>query len=390
MKLKFGYVTVTPVGDDVYQFGCPDSQTPGRYIRQRIRATSQGQVKSIAEKLNRLFLQGVGIVKRGDDQGAGVSISEALLLCIQNSGAGNKTKHDYRNSANIFLRWLKESRTDRHTSMLWGKLLPMHIESYARDLKAKGLSFERIRNLLYIVRATSRFMADNWPDQYRDITRKLSIKRESKRTQAIALEWEDVAAIVNHPQCFGRLHALVLCCALCGMRQMEALHLRPADIIIERGVVLIRATPNHRPKTLHSERDIPVPEPLRTALRAAMKDVPHEDYIFKSGRRAMQGWRKGQPWNEAGLSHALRRAFKAVAAASGRSILATFPPRKLRATFSTLARRAEVPDIEKKRYMGHAPDSVMEAHYESITVEDLRTQVVKKFMFRLQKYCKRK
>lgn len=65
----------------------------------------------------------------------------------------------------------------------------------------------------------------------------------------------------------GRLQALVYVYAYAGLRKMEALHLQPGDVDLDRRLLKIEPKDGWRPKTLESACTLPMASPLRDVLR---------------------------------------------------------------------------------------------------------------------------
>jgi len=70
---------------------------------------------------------------------------------------------------------------------------------------------------------------------------------------------------------------------------------------------------------------------------------------------------------------------------SGLNIPAGFIPRKLRASFVTMATRANVRENYLQRYVGHAPESILTKHYTSTTLDDLKREVLQPVIAYLSK-----
>ena len=147
----------------------------------------------------------------------------------------------------------------------------------------------------------------------------------------------------------------------CGLRLYEAVYVREQDL--EPGMVRIAESSAHRPKNRSSYRRIPVCAAVEGALRewvGGLKVRSTEGFIFTpsrgSRRQFLQPDQASHRWTEA-----LRQA-----KADGLSIPPGFTGRKLRATFVTLLRE-EGADIDTlQRYIGHAPTSILSAHYDRL------------------------
>lgn len=95
-----------------------------------------------------------------------------------------------------------------------------------------------------------------------------------------------------------------------------------------------------------------------------MKVRHSEGYLFLSSL--------GKPWADKGYYHRIKRAMRACVRDNGPDSLRGFPPRKLRATFSTLAYLLGAEDRLLKRCLGHSSQDILGAHYLRIDIEDLR------------------
>ena len=106
-------------------------------------------------------------------------------------------------------------------------------------------------------------------------------------------------------------------------------------------------------------------------------DVDELAYDITKARAAI-GIELGKPWKIEGLKNAWCLAMRAARADSNLPELVDFLPRRLRASFVTLARRAKADVRILQRYVGHAPKDVLGEHYEVMTVDDMRREVVDK------------
>ncbi|MCE5228850.1 site-specific integrase [bacterium] len=177
------------------------------------------------------------------------------------------------------------------------------------------------------------------------------------------------------------IHCWAILQALSGVRLYEAAYLREQDINPQAGTITITETPVHKPKTRYSYREIPISAAAMEALTAWIKNmkVRHPGgylffpYLRKSGRKHLK-----TPEAQAGvftvyaLTHFWGEAHRA-AKAGGIKLPSKFIPRKLRATFVTHLRKAGADFSLLESYIGHAPKTILAAHYDHIDMDRLRT-----------------
>ena len=160
----------------------------------------------------------------------------------------------------------------------------------------------------------------------------------------VARDWKDPASLP------------VLCLGLfASLRAGEMMGLQWSDVDLVRGVLHVRRSVTYRgevkaPKTESGERTVPLTSTLSEALRTWRSSAPvGVPWVFHAD---------GQPvshkWLKVRILPVLRRS----------ALSESDPLHALRRTFCTQARLREIPEIQVKRWLGHAPSNdVTDLHY---------------------------
>ncbi|HUT24723.1 MAG TPA: tyrosine-type recombinase/integrase [Sumerlaeia bacterium] len=368
MKAKHeGFVKLTDLGDGKWRAAWWDSETR-RYMRRVVPATSLREAREVARTYNSEILEKRGYIPsiRGR---AGHSVKTALGEAIGASRGRNGTKAHYALLANQFLDWL-EARFPGVTQ--WRDVKPLHLQEYIRWSEEKGAAFDTIRLRLVPVKMAARYMADNFPESCRDISRRVRLPKRAKREPSAVPDGDEVGIFLSYlaarrPDIF----PIALLQALAGLRVLEALSIREQDVDFEAGTVTIAETPIHIPKTPESCPTIPVYAPILEALRTATgarKVIHDRGFLFLT--------RYGRPWTRNGYGDAVRRMFRQCGRDKGIESLRSLRPRELRAAFATLARTLGADSRVVQAYLGQAPSDILGRSYERMTLERLRGEVV--------------
>jgi len=351
------------------------SSSERRYVRRVLPATSFKDAEEIVKEINKALVSGRGFTPSMKSRG-GISIVEAITETIRNSRAANQGRKEYKSAGDCFLRWL----TDNFPGLeFWGDLRPSHVNQYVTFCESQGLAYDSVRKRLFILKAASRFMSDEY-EQYRDIARKARIKKPEKTfEEPEKITLDDVQTLIAHAGAMDIDKAAMLSLmAFCGLREWEAAFLRECDIDLNHLTIKIDETAHHKPKSRDSRRLIPIPKQLADSLaRVISKNKVRggDCYIFQSGRPAILIENKGQGWSMPGVSATLRHAVGLAYRDTRRENLKDLIPRRLRSFFVTLITEAGASDVYVRRYIGHAPLNVMERHYLKIDTETLRREI---------------
>jgi len=360
-----------------WMFYLRDSE--GRQLRRDLPATTKAQALEMAEKLNADHLTGKGYLP--DVDCGGHSVGEAIVEAIngKTGTANDATRKNYADRAEPFLQWLADRKLKARR---WGDISTKIVRDYLNDILAEknergeSLCFDTIRMRLFVVKMTSRYMAESYPDRYVDVARPVSLKgvRRAARTREVerALDAPTLQTFLGflrqrRPDLWG-----IACLeSLAGLRMLEAAHVREQDVDFRAATVRVTDTPAHKVKTPQSNRTIPVCgrvlEALRTAIQAIR--VRHPDgYVFLT--------RRGEPWGPDGIMHAMKKALRQCWQTSGVEVLRDFQPHHLRATFATLVRRQRADSRVLQSYLGQVPTDVLGKHYEAISVDQMRSEIV--------------
>jgi len=352
----------------------------GRQLRRDLPATTKAQAVKIAEKINNDHLSGVGYLP-GVDSG-GHTVAEALIEAInaKQPSANDTTRKDYARRAQPFAEWLSVAKPKVKR---WGDVSTKVIRDYLADLLscANGqtgqvLSHDGVRMRLFVVKMTSRYMAETYPDRYGEVAKPVGLKRARRfareKEDGRALDGESLRAFLA----FARerrpdLYGIALLQSMAGLRMMEAASLRDADVAFASSTIRVTDTPHHSVKTDYSDRGLPVCGAVLEMLRGAIANakVRHaEGYIFLT--------RHQEPWGRYGLPHAMKQLFQECWQKRGIEAFRDFQPHWLRATFATLVRRQRADARVLAVYLGQCPRDVLGAHYERVGLDQMQSEIV--------------
>ena len=364
-QFKCGIVSViedrTPTrGNAIWRCRYTDPAT-GMEVKRRLAGLDLDDVEAICKKWTVDAYQGKGYLA-GRPQAP--TLEDGLLEAIRLSRGNLRTKDRAKRESKAFLAYMGQRYPGART---WGDVRPGMIESYIRELEAKGLAFDTLRLRLVPVKSAWRRMHADYPDLVK-VPASIATAKRSLR-EIVCLEGAEVVALldwlrVNRPA----LWPMAALQALCGLRMLEAAALRVQDVDMSARTVTIADTGVHRPKTLSSHRTIPVCAEVLMALRETMTG---QKVRLVSGELFTD--KNGSAWKADALTHRWTFSLRRAAADLGNPRLATIPARKLRASFATMAGVFGVADRLLKAYMGHSAGDMLGAHYRRISPDELRT-----------------
>ena len=368
-KTKVGSVTLLSMESGRYECRWYDAQSRNT-ARRTFKAAVYKEALAIARNFDQHRLEGLGLLpssRRGIDP-ENFPIGVVFEKSIRNTRASQRTRLQYANDANLFLEWLSSHYP---VVKLWGDLKPHMIQEYVLYCEDEKLAFDTRRKRFFVLRKASLYMSEN--HDCKDITKKIRLIQDDKPQSPVAFTVEEVKTILEYAR--NKYVALypILQLMACGLRIWEAAYLLERDIDINAGTIRIDESPYHKPKTRSGFRTLPIPSAVIDSLRTLLgsrKIQGADTLIFPSPRSPVRAW------SITGISHALRKCFNKAARDTGISAFQEVEPRKMRASCATALTLAGCPEIFIKRYLGHAPDSILAKHYQAITVDDLRREVI--------------
>lgn len=352
-----------------------------RYVRRLLPATGFKEAQKQARVIHQELAAGRGFSPRQRGT-VGHSINQAVLEAVKHSDANERTRRNYLSRFNGFAVYLNEHCQGVEA---WSEVSEQILANYVAHCRRAGLAHDSIRLRLYVLRLTSAYMARTYPGRYRHVTTALRLRRldppqaERETCEAI-LQPEELRALLawlkeHEPM----VHCWAVLQGLCGLRLLEAAYLREQDIDPARGVITITETSAHKPKNRPSWRTIPVCPAVAQALVAwtrGLKVRHPEGYLFFPARaRATRSQAMLREVQAGALT--MDRICHYWAAAllgarkAGLALPVRFTPRRLRATFVTAMRRIGADFTVLQSYIGHAPSTVLAAHYDKIDGERL-------------------
>ncbi len=235
----------------------------------------------------------------------------------------------------------------RFTSM-WGELRPEEItrrkvEETQEAMLAAKLAPRTVNHQVGLATAALKWAHD------RDLTeapppkwKRLSLNGRSPRKYLTTTELERLFSTLREPQ-FERLRPVVMLAAYAGLRMGEIIALRWQDLDLDDGWIHIRPRRDWTPKTVASERSIPIAEELH-------------DYL--AGLHLCDRWvgprAPGCQWNRRHLGVNVRRLFDA----AGVDNEGPHTLHRLRGTFATEVLRASGDLRSLQAMLGHGNISV--------------------------------
>ncbi len=304
------------------------------------------------------------------------SIHDSIADSIRNSKQGRREREQNARYGGIFEQWLKTSYPAVRT---FEDLKPFMIQEYMNGLEKDGYrvrgikknySLETLKKRLKPIVAAWRYIKDNYPEcGLRDLPR---IKvRTGPSKMGDQLRHHEIKRLLellkeDSPD----IYPIMVLMALAGLRPSEVYSLRRQDIDLERGLLTVRSTESHDPKTQHSHRMIPICSEALQAVRGAMNTqrvIPASGEIFL--RKDGSFWTKDSLCDRYNKEKRLR-----LAKVAGYPRIATATMYRLRASFRTMASRMGLPEHVIEKYFGHAPkrEDITGRHYREIHLSELR------------------
>ncbi|MCG3197111.1 MAG: Tyrosine recombinase XerC [bacterium] len=288
-------------------------------------------------------------------------IDETFKKVVSMSRGNATSREAMRQDCNRFITWL---RTEYPSIGRWEDMRPDHVVAYARWMEAKGLAYDTVRLRLSPIKAAWKHLVESY-DGVRPLpTIRL---RPAPLIEKDCLTPVEVAALLdylreNEPE----VHPLCALQALCGLRILEAAHLRRCDVDWTNGTVTVTDTGRHAPKNRSSYRTLPACREVMDALRRTADDqvkAPASDELFTA-----EG---GRPWNLDTVTQRIKRAMRRAAKKLENPRYNDIAPRRLRASFATMNYELGVDDSAVKRYMGHSGGDMLNQNYKVIRMADL-------------------
>jgi len=250
-------------------------------------------------------------------------------------------------------------------SLVWGDLRPEEItilkmEEFQEKSLMVGLSPRTINHQMGIALsalkwAHDRKLIDTEPPK----CKRLKLTGGPTRKFLTATELEKLLSKVKEPR-WERLTPFIMLALYAGLRQQEIAWLTWEDIDLEEGWLYVRSKKGWSPKSLTSERSVPIADELADYLTSAPRTC----------RRWVAPSSTNGQWNRRWLGTETRRLFKAAAVDDG----GPHTLHRLRGTFATSVLRGGG-DLESLReVLGHSVLSVT-AGYLSSTSESKRRAV---------------
>lgn len=378
---KMGFIHVKEVEKGKWRADWRDPLTKKR-IRRVLPASNYKKAREHAGKINADVEKGRGFTGRMRGT-IGHVLKDAVIEAIAHSDANQKTREDYLYHFNAFAEYVDAKAKGVKS---WSDVTEQVLENYVKHCRKRSLAHDTIRLRLYTLRLTSSYMSRTYPGQYRDIAAAIRLRRkdppkaeiERERTILSPTQFLDLFEWLeeNAPM----VHVWATLQGLCGLRMFEAAYLREQDIDFEKGTITITKTSAHKPKNRSSYRRIPVCPTVMRVLKywvLGLKVRHHEGYLFFPQRaRSGRGYARSQATRVGAFSrdrvmHLWSDAIR-VARNEGREIPEKFTGRHLRSSFITMMREAGADFELLQRYVGHAPSTVLSAHYDKIDLERLR------------------
>lgn len=356
---RVGIVTITQKSERSFMLRYRDPGTK-LDVRRRLSGVEPRELRTIAMHISKQVLSDKGFLP-GEDPVPGLEegIAESLRLARMR----DTTRSDLARRSRQFLAYMAEKFPAVRT---WADFKPLHLQSFIKASEEQGLAFDSIRLRVVPIRQAWRHISENYPGLVPPVTRTKICAERRREIQCLEPgELEILLAWLREHA--PELWTMGCLQGLAGLRGLEAASLRAQDVNLEEGTILIADTGEHVPKNRSSFRRIPVCAEIVEALRFAMagqKIRPASGELFVN--------RRGGLWELNVLSHkwisVLRRATRDL----GLPRIASIPPKKLRASFATMAGHLGIPDRPLKAYMGHVQADVLGTHYQRIDLEDLR------------------
>ncbi|NQU41822.1 site-specific integrase [bacterium] len=353
-----------------------------KHVRRILPASGYREAEEQAKDINSQLAVGKGFGGRLRGS-AGHSVSDAVLEAVKHSNANQGTRKDYLRRYNPFAGYLTEKMPGVRA---WSDVTTAVLHNYIQHCRQEDLAPDSLRMRVFVLRMTSRYMAQTYPDQYRDVAATITLSQKDPTTAELrvkdsVLSPEQLRALLtwlkqNDPM----VYTWAVLQSLCGVRVFEAAYLREEDFAPGTRSITITASPAHKPKNRPSYRTIPICKTVDQALRdwiLALKIRHHAGYLFFPSRRpsgrpnAKTQAARADAYTQDRICHLWRNAL-ANARRAGMDLPEHFVPKKLRDTFVTHLRKAGVDFAVLQSYIGHAPSTVLSAHYDHVDDERLR------------------
>lgn len=254
-----------------------------------------------------------------------------------------ETGEEYSRKFRLFLAWLALQGITQ-----WGDLKPSHLQKYANELAGGGLKANSVRLRVFPVKAASawahkEYGFDDFAKSYKP-PKSLFHKIEDPSQAAMTLEEVGDFLLwlrrIGTEESLGVLPGVALQ-GLCAARLTEVVRLRWEDVRLERGTVRIEG----EVKNPFSAREIPLPALAKMILGG--EGVAESGPLLPrySGRHAAGSY---------------GRAVKGLLGEWGRTMVAA----DLRDSLQTQADLENFAGYALDRYVGHAPRTIRERHYD--------------------------
>jgi site-specific recombinase XerC len=334
-----------------------------------------------AKEINKRLAAGKGFAPRLRGSASGHTLADAVLIAVEHSGANELTRRDYLSRANAFLAYMERSFP---SIKAWAAVTPEMVANYVESSRREGISHDTLRLRLYVLRMTARFMAATFPDEHRDVCAGVRLRRKDapKSDGGAILEpgrLRDLLAYLREREPMIYVWATLQGCA--GLRELEGAYLRERDFDATASTLAVAESTAHAPKNSASHRTIPVAPIVREALASWIDGLKVRDagegYLFTPTRArtapasAKSREARAGAFTRHRIAHLWADAL-ARARRDGVELPEAFTPRKLRASFVTAMRVAGADFAVLQRYIGHAPSSILAAHYDRIDQERMR------------------
>ncbi len=358
-SFKIGCVSGKSITPEKWEIRFTDPAT-SLEVKRRIKGT-RSEVEAVASHLNSECLAGRGYLP---GQRKLPSLKDSLAETIRLSRGSDKHKVEMGYWGGRWIDWM----TTHHPKVRdFSGVKPHMVLDYLRQLEADGKAFDTVRLALVPVKMAWRFANENYPEEVRPLPK---IRQKARpRREIISLEADEIEVLMDWlREKAPDLYPIALMQAFCGLRTLEATAVRRQDIDLQYGLLRVTDTEHHRLKNTGSERMIPIPSFVLSALIEAMnrqRVIPADGSLFQTSNRT--------PWTKTSLQSRWRRIRAKLVNETKNSRYGEVPPKKLRSSFATMASRLGVPDRLVKAYMGHAAGDILGTHYRAIDPGELRS-----------------
>ncbi len=370
-----GFVSLFHDGETAFRIRYTEPGT-GKDVRHRLPVDTLEEAKKIVRGCNAEIGNERKIPGMKSKVPKKETVRSSLLEALKAMGGNSDTQARAMQGVNRFLKFLQARYP---TVAVWQDIRPSMCLAWVKAMDEEGMAYDTFRLALVPIKYASTY----WHEEmaYDDVmasklvrSRVRTVRKNRPQSKTgTALTAKELTAFMewlkeNKPL----LYPMAMLMGLAGLRMFEAAYLRRCDVDFTNGTVTVDKTPLHTPKNRPSHRAIPVHQ---AALQAVRDHLAHSkvqtigDELFTHSG--------GGPWKSNGLFSAWRYAMIEARAACG--LPADFKARNLRATFVTLSRRAKADYPILKQYIGHTAGDMIGEHYESVTVADLRREVVDVF-----------